>query len=73
MPSTPVCPSCEVSMEGGFLLDQTHSGTTNARWVEGPPERSIWTGLKLKGRRQLPVYAWRCPRCTEVRLYAPDQ
>lgn len=40
-------------------------------WVEGPPEKSWWGGLKLKNRRRLTVYAWRCPGCTQVRLFAP--
>lgn len=73
MPNTPVCASCGVEMEGGFLLEHSGSGPANTLWVEGPPERSRWTGLKLRGRRQLPTYAWRCPRCSEVRLYAADE
>ena len=68
----PSCPDCGVRMEGGFLLDRTSEGTAVASWVAGPPEKSVWTGLKLRGRRQLPVYAWRCLRCGLVRLYAPE-
>ncbi|MBV9772817.1 MAG: hypothetical protein JO040_02665 [Gemmatimonadetes bacterium] len=71
--ATPTCPGCGVQLEGGFLLDQTNNGVAVTRWAEGFPERSIWTGVKLKGRRQFSVYAWRCPRCFEVRLYAPDE
>ncbi len=71
MPTPPTCPGCGTRLEGGFLLDRAGAETAVATWVEGPPERS-WMGLKLKGRRQLPTYAWRCPRCSEVRLYAPD-
>ena len=69
----PICPDCQRRMEGGFLLEQGESGRGATRWVEGPPERSFWTGLKLKNRRQLTVYAWRCPDCTQVRLYAPAE
>lgn len=70
--ATPFCTGCQRRMEGGYLLDR---GQTNAvgTWVEGPPDKSIWTGLKLKGRRQLTVYAWRCPGCSEVRLFAPAE
>ncbi len=67
----PICPDCQRRMEGGFLLDVKDYGNAAATWVEGPPEKSMWTGLKLKGRRQLTVYAWRCPGCTQVRLFAP--
>ena len=59
-------------MEGGFVLDTSDSGDTQAAWVEGAPEPSPWTGLKLKGRRKIPMYAWRCPRCCLVRLFAPE-
>jgi hypothetical protein len=59
-------------MEGGFVLDLTDSAKAQAAWVEGEPERSRWTGLKLKDRRQIPIYAWRCPRCSVLRLFAPE-
>ena len=70
--ATPYCNDCQRRMEGGFLLDR-NQGNTVGTWVEGPPEKSTWTGLKLKGRRQLPVYAWRCPGCSHVRLFAPAE
>jgi hypothetical protein len=72
MSGTPLCPACGVHLEGGFLLDQTHNGRAITNWAEGTPERSIWGGVKMKGRRALPLYAWRCPSCAEVRLYAPE-
>jgi Domain of unknown function (DUF6487) len=71
--ASPICTDCQRRMEGGFLLDQSENGKGATRWVEGPPEKSFWTGLKLKGRRQLTVYAWRCPGCSQVRLYAPGE
>ena len=67
----PFCTDCQRRMEGGFLLDN-HSSPDAGKWVEGPPEKSFWGGLKLKGRRQLTIYAWRCPGCTQVRLFAPE-
>ncbi|HEU0014926.1 MAG TPA: PF20097 family protein [Longimicrobium sp.] len=69
----PTCPDCTVPLEGGFLLEHNQSMYRAVTWVEGPPEKSFWSGLKLKGRRRLKVYAWRCPRCTQVRLYAPNE
>jgi hypothetical protein len=68
----PICPDCQRRMEGGFLLDRAGSANAVGTWVEGPPERSLWQGLKIKGRRQITVYAWRCPGCTQVRLFAPE-
>jgi hypothetical protein len=72
MSGPPVCPTCGKRLEGGYLLDMGSHGVAVTKWIEGAPERSAWTGLKLKGRRQLPMYAWRCPSCCEVRLFAPD-
>lgn len=70
----PICPDCQRRMEGGFLLNGLpgQSSLSAGQWVEGAPEKSFWSGLKLKGRRRLAVYAWRCPGCTQVRLFAPD-
>ena len=70
--ATLTCPDCRTAMEGGFLRDRSDSESVQATWVEGAPERSAWTGLKLKGRREIPLYAWRCPQCTQVRFFAPE-
>ena len=68
----PICPDCQRRMEGGFLLDNAHATQEAVAWVEGPPEKSFWGTMKLKGRRKLTVYAWRCPGCMQVRLFAPE-
>ena len=61
----PNCPQCHVSMEQGFLLDRGHANVGNAaRWVEGAPEKSVWTGVKLKDRSVRPVVSYRCPQCS---------
>jgi hypothetical protein len=70
--SQPICTDCQRRMEGGYLLDTKEHGYVAGSWVEGPPEKSFWTGLSIKGRRKLTVYAWRCPGCTQVRLFAPE-
>ena len=66
------CLRCGGEMEEGFLLDETHGGSRTTRWVEEPPEKSVWTGLKLKGRRKLPLTAYRCVQCGAVDLYARE-
>lgn len=58
-------------MEGGFL--HTDGEQVAGRWADGPPERTFMGTLRLKGRRRLTVYAWRCPGCMQVRLYAPGE
>ena len=66
-----VCPRCNGPMEPGIILDRGHySVPTEATWVEGQPERSFWTGLKLKGKESYPVRSYRCEECGYLELYA---
>jgi predicted RNA-binding Zn-ribbon protein involved in translation (DUF1610 family) len=58
----PNCPQCRVAMERGFLLDTGHANTV-ANWVEGEPEKSVWTGIRLKNRTLRPIVSYRCPTC----------
>jgi hypothetical protein len=57
-------------MEEGFVLDRTHGGGDAAKWVSGAPEKSFWSGIRLKGRAQYDVTAWRCRRCGYLESYA---
>lgn len=67
----PECPKCSERMEAGFTLDVTDPGTSQqAQWVDGTAERSIWTGLKLKGHVAMPITTWRCPACGLLESYA---
>jgi hypothetical protein len=68
----PFCTDCQRRMEGGYLLDNAQSTQEALSWVEGPPEKTFWGSMRLKGRRKLTVYAWRCPGCAQVRLFAPE-
>ena len=68
----PECTRCRKTMEAGFVLDHTqHSSGLQSTWVEGEPERSFWTGVKVKGRERLPVTTYRCPTCGYLESYAP--
>ena len=65
------CPRCRGPMEPGYLLDRAHGNAGNvAAWVEGAPERSIWTGMKTKDRDVFPVTSYRCERCGFLEFYA---
>lgn len=69
---TPTCPDCNKPMVEGFLLDVTHSNRQPVYWVTDPPEKSIWTGLKLKRKDIRRVQAYRCFKCGLLRLYANE-
>ena len=73
MPLRPICPKCGSSMDEGYLLDQGHSGLAQLSWVEGAPERSFWTGLRVKDRARLRVRTFRCVRCAYLESYAPAE
>ena len=64
------CPKCGGGMAKGFIVDNTHGGSGVSGWVEGEPARSIWTGLKLRGRTKLELRTWRCRRCGYLESYA---
>jgi hypothetical protein len=66
----PDCPKCGRVMEPGFLLDMTHGGMTQTSWVQGAPEKSFWTGIRIKGRTKLPVKTFRCTHCGYLESYA---
>ena len=57
-------------MEPGYLIDQGHGTKTVPKWVAGQPQKSIWTGLKLRGRDQIDVATYRCRRCFYLESYA---
>ena len=68
---TPTCMKCNGEMEEGFVLDNTHGGRLQSEWIEGPPERSVWVGVKLKGKEHLRITTFRCRRCGYLESYAP--
>ena len=70
--NTPTCVKCAKKMELGFILDQVMQGNyaAKAEWADGRPERSFWTGVKLKGKKRYPVQTYRCPTCGYLESYA---
>lgn len=68
----PKCPECGGAMRDGLLLDQAPGAYARPQWVEGPPEKSIWTGLKIKGRERWYVATYRCVECGFLKSYARE-
>ena len=69
MPSKP-CPKCNSSMTEGFVIDQTYGATAVPGWIEGKPQRSVWTGVKVLGKPRFEIATWRCGRCGFLEHYA---
>lgn len=57
-------------MEPGYVVDEGYGSRTVAKWVAGEPERSFWTGLKLRGKARLDIVTYRCGRCGYLESYA---
>jgi DNA-directed RNA polymerase subunit RPC12/RpoP len=68
--SSPKCAKCGTRTEEGFIVDNTYGSRLQSSWVEGPPDRSRWTGVKVRGRVVLPITSYRCPKCGYLESYA---
>ena len=66
------CPRCAGSMEPGYILDETYGKVGSEKWVEGEPQYSIWTGLRLRGKQRLQVTTYRCRGCGYLESYAEE-
>lgn len=65
------CMRCGGPMEQGFVADKAHYSVPETQnWVEGVPERTFWSGIKLKGKEVLPVMSYRCEQCGLLESYA---
>ena len=74
MDQTLDCLRCGGPMEQGFVADKAHYSVPEIQnWVEGTPERSFWSGIRLKGKEVLPVKTYRCERCGYLESYAGTQ
>jgi hypothetical protein len=60
-------------MVAGFTIDVGYGKTAVPKWAEGEAESSFWaSGLKLRGKQQLPVTTYRCRGCGYLESYAVD-
>jgi hypothetical protein len=57
-------------MAEGFVPEADYGMNHVTAWVEGAPEKSIWTGVKLRGKRRFAISTWRCERCGYLESYA---
>lgn len=68
---SPSCPKCQSQMVEGFVADEGYGTKHVSKWIEGAPEKSFWTGLKIGNRRKLDIRTWRCRSCGFLENYAP--
>lgn len=58
--------------EGALLVKDSNGYHCASEWLEGAAEKSVWSGLRTKGRRVLPITSFRCERCGVLENYAED-
>lgn len=69
--TNPLCPKCRGKMEEGFVPDLIKYGAVaQSTWIEGAPERSLWAGMKTKGKKHFKVTTLRCSGCGYLEHYA---
>lgn len=71
MESNKKCPKCNASMDEGFVVDHSYGGSLVSKWSDGPPEESVWTGLKVKDPK--PITTYRCTECGYLESYANNK
>jgi predicted nucleic-acid-binding Zn-ribbon protein len=69
--ATRACLKCGGEMEEGFVLDNTYGARLQSEWVEGAPEPSRLSGIRLKGKERIAIVTFRCERCGYLESYAP--
>jgi hypothetical protein len=68
--STP-CPKCQGEMVQGFVADYGESSVAAVEtWVEGPPKKAFWWGVKVPVLDKLPIATFRCESCGFLESYA---
>ncbi len=67
------CSKCEGIMLQGFILDRSYGGKYQQTWVEGQPEKSVWTVLKTSGRTTFNVQVFRCVVCSYLEFYTTEE
>jgi predicted RNA-binding Zn-ribbon protein involved in translation (DUF1610 family) len=65
------CPKCGAPMEEGFIVDAfDRVQRVVSTWVEGAPEKSLWNGVRLRGKRRIGTKTFRCTKCGYLESYA---
>ena len=65
------CSKCNSDMEEGFLLEKGDGALLSpGTWVAGKPEKSLVSGVSLKGKVLYDVVTFRCIVCGYLDSYA---
>lgn len=59
-------------MEEGFIIDHSYGTNMPSNWVEGEPDRSFWSGIKINDKTRYRVRSLRCSQCGFLESYATE-
>lgn len=66
------CPKCSSDMQEGFIPDAISTISYKpVVWVSDKRETSPWTGVRMTGKQQKLIKAFRCTGCGYLEMYAP--
>jgi hypothetical protein len=60
---------CHTPMQVGFVPDNIGNQFRQQHWFPGEPEKSFWSGLKIKWDQRIPIKTLRCPKCGYLESY----
>lgn len=67
------CLRCGGALEEGYIPEYAAYSACEMLWVEGRPESSVWTGLKMGGGRRFKTYTYRCEGCGRLESFAREE
>jgi len=59
-------------MDAGFVVDKAHGRILQQEWVNGQPEPSFWTGLKIRDKQRFTIKTFRCTHCGCLESFATE-
>jgi hypothetical protein len=61
-------------MEEGFIVEEWDRFYRKvSTWVQGRPEKSFMTGVRVGGKKMYETTAFRCTGCGYLEIYAVDR
>ena len=73
---TPICSTCNIEMDEGYIPDIGYRTTYHNKWFEGKPEEIKQFLMKEKTLKPTErsegknIEAYRCSKCGKIELYA---
>ena len=65
------CQRCAVALQPGIVTEvRPQHYMQPVSWIAGEPEETLMKNLKVDGKQQHPIRAYRCPQCGRLEFFA---